>query len=178
VATTGALAQLLQGHRAAGLEAFRGAVVEGTLPLRESVLNGAIQQTVLKSGSSLRDLRLSLPGGSRIVVDLTAAVLLFTKRVQLVLEIEPLVDFQQNPVLRMRIVSSSLGLIGGLLAEIVGSAFKHFPEGVSITNQVITVDLGAMLRQNKLGDLAPLVKTLGFRGEPGILYVDFQLAVD
>jgi hypothetical protein len=173
-----ALAQLLQDQRARGFEAFRGAVVEGTLPLRDTVLSAAVQQNILKSGSSLKDLRLSLPGGNRIGVDLTAAVLLFTKRVQLVLEIDPWVDLQQDPVVRLRIVSSSLGLIGGFLAEIVGSVFKQFPEGVNITNQIITVDLRTLLVQKDLADLAPLIKRLGFRGEPGILNIDFQLAVD
>jgi hypothetical protein len=173
-----AITRLLQEQRANGYEAFRGAVLAGTLPLRESVLNDLVRKTALRDGAALKDIRLSLPGGTRIAVDLTATVLLFTKRVQLVLEADPRLDLQRDPVLRLRIVSSSLGLIGGLLADIIGGAFKQFPEGVSVTGQVITVDLHTLLRRQNLGDIIPLLKRLGFRGEPGFLYVDFQLSID
>jgi hypothetical protein len=164
--------RIIERQRAAGFPAFRGASVSGTIPVSEAVLNAVAWAALSEQETPVQRMRLTLPGGNRIVVDLVARILIVNKAFRLELEVDEVVDFAREPVLRLRFVGAGLT---GVLIEIFSSLFRQ--EGIRITGGAILVDLREILERQNFGFLLPLIRWVQIRGQAGQLNAEFLLMV-
>ena len=169
------LMQLLwEQQRAEGFPALAGAVVEGSVPLRERVLNEVITALVAqRGGGALRDAQVSLPGGTRVVAQVTVEKFLLRKTLTVEMDIDPRIDFARSPLLVLTLAQSP-GLLGFVIEIVIGMA--GLPPGtLTMSGQRITVNLRTLMEKAGQGDLANLIQTIGFTGEPGLLFVHFHI---
>jgi hypothetical protein len=164
--------RIIERQRASGFSGFQGARITGTIPVSEAVLNAAMQAILSERETPIQRMRLSLPGGNRIVVDLMARVLIVNKAFRLELEADELIDFAREPILRLRLVGAGLT---GFLIEIVSGVFRQ--EGIRITGGAILVDLREIMARQDQDYLLSLLRWVRIRGQAGRLDIEFLVSV-
>jgi hypothetical protein len=170
------LNQILERQRQNGYAGFRGASIKGRLPIREGLLNQLILEgQAKKAGKSFRINQLAIRDNNILALNVTVEKWLFSKTLTLELAIDPIIDFPRSPFLKIR-PAQSLGLLGTVI-EIAQTAI-NLPGAITVSpGQNIAVNLKAVLESAGRADLIPLIQGLGVTTEPGILYLDFRLAV-
>jgi hypothetical protein len=166
------LQRIIERQRANGFSGFRGASVTGTIPLSEAVLNEVVLAGLSEKETPVQRMRILLPGGNRIVVDLLVRVLIVNKAFRLELEADELIDFAREPVLRLRFVGAGLT---GFLIEIFSGMVRQ--EGVRITGGAILVDLREMMERKDFGFIVPLLRWVRIRGAQGRWNIEFLASV-
>lgn len=170
------LNQILGQQRKNGFAGFRGASVKGRLPIREGILNELILEgQAKKGGKSFRINRLSIWDNNILALNVTVEKWLFSKTLTLELAIDPIIDFPRSPFLKIS-PAKSLGLLGPVL-DIALNAI-NLPGAITVTaGQNIAVNLRSLLESGGQSAIVPLIQGLGVTTEPGVLYLDFRLAV-
>lgn len=170
------LNQLLERQQKSGYAGFRGASIKGRLPIREGILNDLILEgQAKKSGKSFRINRLSIWDNNILALNVTVEKWMFSKTLTLELAIDPIIDFPRSSFLKIS-PARSLGLLGPVL-DIALTAI-NLPGAITVSpGQNIAVNLKALLESGGRADLVPLIQGLGVTTEPGVLYLDFRLAV-
>lgn len=166
------LQQILGRQRADGFSGFRGASITGIIPLSEAVLNEVMRAGLSERETPVQRMRLTLPGGNRIIVDLLVRVFIVNKAVRLELEADELIDFAREPVLRLRFIGAGLT---GFLIEIFSGMVRQ--EGVRITGGAILVDLREMMERRDAGYLVPLLRWVRIQGGPGRWNIEFMVSI-
>ena len=164
----------LRRRRAEGFAAFSGAAVSIRLPLREAVLTDLLR-ALLRPGGVVRDVSAAFGPGNRLKLTVSSISFGFVKRWNLDFDVARAVDFAQDPRLRLKLVSG--GLLGFAPAKLV-NALVAMPPGLTYTTGVLSIDLKALLENGAMGDLAPLVRTIGVTGESGVFIFDIWLRVE
>ena len=170
------LRDLLRRQPASGFADFPGAVVTGTLPLTEQVLNDIVAETVLKKNGPIKRFHVAVLPANRLVLDLTIEKWLFTPQFQVTLDVDKMVNFPADPVLRLRLAHVE-GPFAGLVEPVLNIIVPD-GTGVRVSGRLIEIDLGALLRKGGQGYLIPLVKLLHLSTKQGRAEIDFALKVD
>lgn len=169
------LRTVLREQRENGWAALQGAVITGTIPVPETLLNELLQNAVCPAGP-IKSLRLVIEQNNHCVLHVAADKWFLPKHIALGFDVERIIGFPQSPLLRLRL-SPSDGVLGGLL-DFVLNVVAPLPDTVRVTGKLIEFDLGALLRKNGWGDVIPLIRLLRLRTQTGRIELDFGLAVD
>ena len=169
------LAEIVEKQRTERFAGFRGADIRGQLPVQEALLQPFFQQAVRKSNGRIKRLAVSIQEQNVLLVDLTVYILFFDKNLRIKLRIDPIVDFAISPLLKIHIDSSE-GIPGFVLDMLLTQI--PFPESITITPRLITIDLKNALTRRKLGEFVPLIKRLTLSTRQGCAFIGFQLGVD
>ncbi len=162
-------------QRTNGFAAFRGAALEGSIPVRQEVINDLIQQTVLNNDGVIKEIRLTVHDQNRVDVALTVRTFGLSRQINLELRVEPEMHFPDAPKLKIWVAKAPWYLASvAKLAEWLG----FVPGVVRIADRLIEVDLKMLLWQQKLGDLTPLIKFAEIATQAGLIVIHFRLAVD
>jgi len=169
------LNEILQKQRAERFAGIRGASLRGRLPVQEHLLHPFLQQAVRDSNGKLDRLAVTIMEGNTLFVQATVAVLFFKKDIRLQLRIDPVVDFAISPLLKIHIMDSQ-GIPGFVLDLLLG--MLPFPESITVTPRLVTIDLKRALTRRKLDEFVPLLKRLSLSTRRGCAMIDFYFAVD
>ena len=156
------------------LSAWRGAVLNATLPLPQAVLNEALAEAVARKGGPLRALALEFHAPDRIGVSLSVQKWGLSKTFTFEMLAERDLGFPHAPKLRLSLPGSH-ALIGTLL-EILSAAFS-LPGGIAVSGGTIEVDL-AQVTPPEAAPWLRVVKRAGVWCEEGRLILGLNLEVD
>ncbi|MBC8103471.1 MAG: hypothetical protein H7Z41_12910 [Cytophagales bacterium] len=162
---------VLERQRLSGYAGFRGASVKGRLPVRESLVNEAIQSAQAGKRGAAWIERIEIRDNNLVNVSL-GTTLWFLSRVSLELAIEPIIDFPRSPLLRIHISG-----LQGTIVELIQDKLRLPPNIAVIQSRTLTINLRAALETAGRADLVPLVQYLGITTEPGTLTLELGLAV-
>lgn len=166
------LERLFQQQRAEGFGALRGTNVSGSVPVRDSLVNAALQDRIRSGKLPVKQGTIAFLGGGRVAVEATIKAFFLSPTVRLDLQFPASVDVTRDPVIRIGVS----GPIAPLLPLV--SAIGKLPEGVTIGGGQITADLRALLTQRGYADLLPYLRRLTFGGERGTLAIGFEVRID
>ena len=160
-------------HQAAtGWPAFGGAVVEGSVPIREAFLNEiAAEAIAASSGRPVRRATVVLQDGNRATIELEVWTFFFWNKLRPDVLIERDLGFPGGGTLRI-VLQGSYGLLGTL-----AGLFTKLPPGVSLAGPAVTVDLRRLLAESPAASLLPLVRSASIDVSRGRAVVSFRLAV-
>jgi hypothetical protein len=154
---------------------FKGATVNGTLPLSEALLNELAQDAVRRS-DKVRALQVTLRDNNIIQVRATVRILFATPTFDLAAQVENMQTRTGAPVLRLRVSSLSGGLVGAVLPILLGMI--PVPESVTVTGQQVDINIHTVFTRRNLPEIAALIKLFQVRVRRGVAEIDFGLKVD
>ena len=169
------LTEIVLKQRRERFAALRGAVLQGRLPVRESLLQPLLREAVRNSGGKLHHLRIAILDANRFTVDATVAVLFFQKNVRLQLRIDPVVDFAVSPLMKVHILESQ-GIPGFVLEFLLN--LLPFPESIDILPKMVTINLKTALTRRKLDEFVPMMKRFALSTTPGCATIEFLFGID
>lgn len=162
-----AIRRVLEQQRAAGFEAFSGAVVHMTLPLTDRVLNQAIRERLRA------EVRVTILEGNQVDVAFRGPWWLPFSAVRLQVEEEILIE--PSPTVRLRLVSPAA--LAGRAAGAVASTLGLLPAAVRIAGSEIRVDIGSLMTKRGHGDIATLLAAGSLHTVAGTLTLSATLRV-
>jgi hypothetical protein len=157
------------------LTPFEGAHLEGKIPIRQSLLNEALQQATANTRGRVKEVELRIGANNVLEIGARIAVGPFAKwfRPQLILSPQILTD--RGPVLVLTVASNEyVGLMW--IAQVFAN--EYFPRGISIDGRQITVDLAAIPQMAPARHVLRYLRNLTARTTPGLILIDFDLKVD
>jgi hypothetical protein len=168
--------EILHKQRDLGFPAFAGAEVTVRLPLREGLLNQIIARFAFANGpiGPVKTLSVRLLSQNRVSVTVGLDHFLLPKTVQIDGALSPTVDFASDP--RLLILLAPSGIIGMVFKIILGSR-EDLKSFLTVSGDRIFVDLRKLMLNSGIADLAPLVRSLRFAGETGVLLIETNLHV-
>jgi hypothetical protein len=170
------LGHFIETQRANGFAGFKGAVVYGTIPMRQEVINEILRETVLKRNDLVNQIQLTVKDQNQINVALTLQKWILTKNFEIEVYIDPTIDFPNSPKIRILLAQSHWLL--GRITQLLTSLFGPLAAGVQVKGKLIEVDLKAMLRRTSLSEIVQFIKSAEIQGESGQLLLKFRLVVD
>jgi hypothetical protein len=170
------LRHFIETQRANGYAGFKGAVIYGTIPMRQEVINEILRETVLKSNDLVKQIQLTVEDQNHINVNLTLRKWVLTKNFDIKVYIDPIIDFPNSPKIRIWLARSHWFL--GRITQLLTSLFGPLAAGVQVRGKLIEVDLKAMLWRTSLSEVVRLIKSAEIRGERGQLLLKFRLVVE
>ena len=156
------------------LVAFEGAQIEGTIPIRQNLLNDALQEGVAKSRGRVKDIELRIGSNNLLEIGLRIAVGPFAKWFRPQMILTPQILTGRGPVLVLTVASNEyLGLMW--IAQVFATEF--FPRGVTIDGRQISLDLASIPQMAPVRPVLRYLRNLTARTVPGILFIDFDVKV-
>ena len=173
---------ILKTLKANEAELMEGARLSLVLPLREDIVNRVLDQTVVDR-DEIRAMSVAFQPGNQILVKLKVKVpaLLFQVNLpekELLLDIEPVRGIPGRPIIPMRITGGLNKLEKAMLQIFDTILNRKFPKGVRLDDNLVEVDLKAMLAAQKLGHLAGYIRSLSLRTETMRLLVETVVEVE
>ena len=141
-----------------------GLTVDASIPLPESLVNEIVQST-LRGNQNITSCHLSIRRENRLTVDLRTPK--WPWPLNLKLRLFGSVDLSSSPKIRAFLENNVL--LGKL-----GAFFKALPEGITLYNNQVTVDLGPFLPQEQVKLLA-LIKSVAIRTEEKKLILEVEI---
>jgi hypothetical protein len=168
---------LLQRETARGFTSLRGAVLRGSLPIAEPLLNELIRGGEHEGDAGLvRPRALAILAGNRLRLDVDARVSFITKRLSIDLEVGQPTGLPGAPQLEVRFPAT----FATLLTRAIRARFDPAGVFLEIGPHTVTIRLREFLARigaPEVVALLPWIKALAFRSEPGVLWVDFEVSV-
>jgi hypothetical protein len=146
-----------------------GLTVDATIPVSERLLNESIE-TALQGNKDLTYGRVTIGDQNRIVLDVKTPRWPWPLKIKL--RLFRSVDLAQHSP-RMRAFLENHALLGRL-----GTLLKALPDGISIYQDQIVVDLGAFLQTPEQKRMLGLLKSVEIRTEPARIILDVKIGVD
>lgn len=167
-----ALQRILQHLLATGFSDIAGTRVFAIIPIRESLLNQLIRET-MPPDLPVRDVSIRPEDGNVLSVRLTPRAMLIPA-ITLKVNIERQPDIPTSPVLVLRLATMPgiLGLAGAALP-----LERMLPPGVRMQGEVILVDLQAMARQHGFEAYFPYLRQLRVTTDRGRVLVTIEAGV-
>jgi hypothetical protein len=166
----------IEKQRINGYNGFKGAIIRGSIPVKQEVINDIIQETVLRNSGLIRHMQLTVQDQNRIDVNLTIQKWILSKSFNLELYIEREINFPSSPTINIWLPASQKVL--GSIAEIVTNLVGFFPASVKVTGRLIEINLKVLLQQQKMGELVQFIKFAEIEGQRGKILLNFRLEVD
>jgi hypothetical protein len=157
------------------LTAFEGAQVEGTIPVRQSLLNEALQQSTASGRGRVKQIELRIGANNVLECGVRIAVGPFAKWFRPQVILTPQIVTDKGPIVVLTVASGEyVGLMW--IAQIF--ATEYFPRGFSIDGRQIAVDLAAIPQMAPVRPILRFLRNLTVRTTPGLLLIDFDLKVN
>lgn len=170
------LSAWLAAQPAANWADLQGAHVDVRFPLREPLINQAIQELVLPRVPALRRLSLAVRGQNQIDVTAASSGLSFLPALTVPLEIDPVVAFTPTPVVRMRVRRQG---IAGALVPLLGLIAGALPRGVRLEDGgILLLDLVMLAGERDTLRVLPMLRAATIDTAPGVVWVSAQLRVE
>ncbi len=143
-----------------------GLRAEASIPVPEQLVNELIEMR-LNGQKNITSCRLAVGEQNQVEVFLKTPLVPWT--VDLKLKLFHTVDITGSPKLRAFLENN-------ILISKIASALNAFPDGISMYNDQITVDLGRFVDSPEQKRLLDLVKSAEIRTENGKLILDVKIA--
>jgi hypothetical protein len=167
------LGELWNRERASGFTGLSGSRVSGVVPVRQALVDHFVSQW--RSPHGLENLQIRLLPSNMVYVSADVRVFGFRKHVDLTVKVAQAVDFQHRPTLRLLFAErSALAFAATLAAPLLG----RLPQGVSIANEMIVIDLADLLASRGAGDLLRPVRALAIEGQEGVIWLNVDIEID
>jgi hypothetical protein len=144
-----------------------GLNLQASIPLPEYLINEFITEAV-RGNKNITDCRVSIYSQNRISIDLKTP--LWPWPINLKLRLENAVDLGTSPRIKASLENHSL--LGKL-----GSALKAFPDGISINNDQVVIDLGSFVAGMEYGKMLDLIQSIHIMTESARIFLDVRIAV-
>ena len=151
---------------------FAGADARVRIPVREGVLNDFLREMVVAGNASLRELRVTIAPGNRLDVLVASPKIPLSGRVTIPCVLDQALIVSPSPAVRVQIVREGLA---GYLAAFLPMAARFLPPEVTLSNGVLTIDLGSQLASRGLAWAIPFIKSGSFETESGLLWLTLHL---
>jgi hypothetical protein len=145
-----------------------GLTVHASIPLPEKLVNEFVQSAV-QGNKNLTDCYVAIHMGNRIVVNLKTP--LWPWPLNLKLKLEPFVDFTAGAKIKASL--ENFALLGKL-----GAVFKAFPQGVTMHDDLITIDIPSFLKTIEQRKWLQLIKSMEISTEEAKMTIDIDIAVE
>lgn len=153
---------------------LRGARVSGTVPVRERLLNEAVQERLAAQRSRVQRLQLRIREGGRVQIEMDISLGIFTQTLRPELQVG-VVAVSPAPVLSLVFTTSGYS---GIVSLIQQFAPGLLPPGVAIRGNRILIDLGAVPQAAPMRPFWQHLKSLALDTLPGVLVVRFEVQID
>ena len=164
----------LSAAASGNLAAFEGAQLNGTIPIRQSLLNEALQQATANPQGRVKAIELRVGANNVLECGVRVAVGPFTKWFRPQVIITPQLLTSNGPVAVLTVASNEyVGLMW--IAQVFASEF--FPQGVTIDGRQITMNLAAIPQMAPIRGVLRYLRNLTVRTTPGLIVIDFDLKV-
>lgn len=167
--------QFLTRQTTTGAADLAGADARVRIPLREGVVNEFLREMVVAGNTSLRELRVTIAAGNRLDVLIVSPKIPLAGRVTIPCVLDRELIVSPSPAIRIQIVREGLA---GYLAAMLPMAARFLPPEVTLTNGILTIDLGPQLASRGLSWAVPFIKAGTFETEPGLLSLTLHLHVN
>lgn len=164
----------LAAAAAGDLTPFEGAQAQGTIPIREAVINEAMQEAVRSHRGRIKDVDIRILPDNTIDCGVQIGMGPFAKwfRPRFVLSAHTIAN--HGPVFVLTVASSEyLGLMW--IAQVF--AAEYFPKGLQLDGRQIVVDLAAMPQARPAQPILRFLRGLDVRTSEGIALIDFAVKV-
>lgn len=161
---------------------LRGARINAVIPLTENLLNEIVTRQARQSGV-VEEMAIRLPGGNRLVLFVKARVptkvfgIKIPVKKAIEMEVAHQVPLQPSPRLQLRIVEGLSGLEKTLISLLENIISRSVPGEISMQDDRLTIDFGALLRKKGLDFTAEMIEEVNIDGEAGKLIVSASLRI-
>jgi hypothetical protein len=172
------LEQFLTRQAGSGAADLAGADARVRIPLREGVVNEFLREMVVAGNTSLRELRVTIAPGHRLDLLVVSPKIPLAGRMTIpcVLEQTLIVSpVSPAPAIRVQIVREGLA---GYLAAFLPMAMRFLPPEVTLSEGVLTIDLGSQLAARGLSWVIPFIKEGTLETEAGLLWFTLHFHVE
>ena len=145
-----------------------GLTIDASIPVPESLINELIASE-LRRNRNISGCRVTIHSENRVSMDLKSPRLPLT--LHLKLRLFRAVDLTHSPKIRAFLENNIL--LGKL-----GSLFNALPEGVTLYENQITVDIVSFLSTAEQKQILELLRSVEIRTEAGKMVFDVKIAVD
>lgn len=172
---------LLQLIQERDLRDFQGTHIESKVPISEDLVNRvALEQT--RSNEMLEHLEILFPGNNNIIVKVKAKVdtkvlgIKIPIKRKIKLHIERDIPLSPSPLIRIHILEGMSGLEKVAFKFLENLISKAVPGEVSLKRDLLTIDLGPIVRKKQLGYALDKIKEVAIEGRVGwlILFTTIQ----
>ena len=163
---------LLREQRAAQFADIAGAHASITLPIDDRLLTRLVASR-LPLSLPIKDLDLHAVAGNQIVVRLRLSRMSFLPPFTIRLAIERQPILPASPVLVLRIVSDGLSALAGTALRLL----EALPAGLRLEDNLLHVDLAALLARYGAGELLPHLTALELTTAEGRIIVAASVAL-
>jgi hypothetical protein len=163
---------LLREQRAAQFADIAGAHASVTLPIDDRLLT-RLAASRLPASLPIKDLDLHAVAGNEIVVRLRLSRVSFLPPLAIRVAIERQPILPASPVLVLRIISDGLSALAGTALRFLDT----LPAGLRLEDNLLHVDLAALLARYEAGQLLPYLTALELTTAEGRIIVAASIAV-
>jgi hypothetical protein len=154
------------------IQQLQGSRVRGTIPVAEALLNRLLSSLPNKS-SQLEAIHVRIGAGGRLQLNIRARLAIFSKWFRPELALSRSLDFENNPVLAIAVVSPGYGLLLNFARTFTQ---QHLPSAVRIEGNMILINLAEYpLVQENRNILRYL--QVSFRSEIGSIFLDVDFNI-
>ena len=145
-----------------------GLTVDASIPVPEQLIN-EINAAAIRGNASISSLKVSIHRGNRVSVNLKTR--LWPWPLELMLRLDDQVDLRGSPKVWARLENKVL------LARI-GSFLNVLPAGIDIRDDLVVLDIEALLPAPELKSMLELIRFMEIRTEEGKVIFDAKIRVD
>lgn len=145
-----------------------GLTVHSSIPVPEKLVN-EFTQSALQGNKTITDCYIAIHRGNRIVVNLKTP--LWPWPLNLKLKLDPFVDFTAGAKINASL--ENFALLGKL-----GAVFKAFPQGITIQNDLITIDILSFLRTAEQRKWLQLIRSMEISTEEARLIINVKIEIE
>lgn len=145
-----------------------GLTVDASIPLPELLLNELVGST-LEGNKTITELYIAIHSANKIAVNLKTP--LWPLPINLKLRVEPSVDFTNGA--RVKASLENFALLGKL-----GAIFKAFPQGITMEDDQVIIDVQSFLKEPEQRKWLKLVKSIEIKTEEARITFDVKVAVE
>jgi hypothetical protein len=151
-----------------GFLELAGLQADASIPLPESLVN-EITGIALRGSRAIADCRLSIHNENRVAVSLRTQ--LWPWPLHLRLRLERSVDLTDAPKIRAKLENH-------VLLGKIGAVLKALPEGISLKNNQVVIDVQTVLTAPEQRRLLKLVKSMEIHTEEAKVILDVKVEVE
>jgi hypothetical protein len=145
-----------------------GLTLDASVPLPEQLINEFVQST-LQGNKNITDCYVAIHSGNNLAINLKTP--LWPWPVNLKLRLEPAVDFANG--VRVSASLENFALLGKL-----GAIFKAFPEGITMEDGQIIIDVSSFLKEPGQRKWLSLIKSMNIKTEIAKVILDIRIEVE
>lgn len=162
--------QILQRIIKSNFSELKGAVVEATVPIPQTLINELLR-VFLRANKTISSIEVTIHPQNRISLQVKAGLLPWP--IDLRLKLDQAVDLASYGSPKLRAWMENNRLLGSL-----GSVFNALPVGVRLYGDQVVIDLGALLRTPEQRKYLDLIKSVDIRTEKEQVILDARLEVE